>query len=112
MFAINALFHNPMMAGITASVAAILYFFLMTFNPNLPPALLFSAAIGYFVYTIRSESPTSQTSAPLPIVEPQFGGGSESLFISDLRYIVAKIFYIVAKILQTIQNLKMQLVSK
>lgn len=41
-----------MSAGIGAFIFAIAYFFLMTFNANLPPALMFSVAVGYFVYTM------------------------------------------------------------
>ena len=41
---------SPFFLGLSASVMALLYFFLMTINPNLPPALVFSLVIGYFVY--------------------------------------------------------------
>jgi len=55
---INNMTSSPLMTGILAASLALLYFFLMTFSPNLPPALLFSAVIGYFVYSIRSQSPS------------------------------------------------------
>jgi hypothetical protein len=45
---------SPLTFGIVASALAMLYFFLMTVNPNLPPALVFSIIIGYFVYSIKS----------------------------------------------------------
>jgi len=47
---------SPFMAGITASTIAILYFLLMTISPNLPPALLFSLAIGYLTYTLTKST--------------------------------------------------------
>ena len=58
---------SPMMAGATATVAALLYFFLMTFNPNLPPALVFSLVIGYFVYTMiaSKNNPSVQSQQPI-----------------------------------------------
>jgi hypothetical protein len=61
MINIDTLFQNPTMAGISASVFAILYFFLMTINANLPPALLFSLAIGYFVYTTTGSTARTQS---------------------------------------------------
>ena len=45
---------SPIALGLSASVVALLYFILMTISPNLPPALVFSAIIGYFVYTMKS----------------------------------------------------------
>ena len=45
---------SPIALGLTASVLALLYFFLMMINPNLPPALVFSAIIGYFVYSMKN----------------------------------------------------------
>ena len=47
-------YDSPTALGLIASVAALLYFFLMTISPNLPPAIIFSAIIGYFVYTKKS----------------------------------------------------------
>ena len=41
---------SPFFLGLYASVLAMVYFFLMTINPNLPPSLIFSLIIGYFVY--------------------------------------------------------------
>ncbi len=46
--------NSPIAFGIASFVLALLYFFLMTVNPNLPPALVFSIIIGYFVYSIKS----------------------------------------------------------
>lgn len=63
---------SPFMTAIAASVIALLYFFLMTFSPNLPPALLFSAVIGYFVYALRSGTVGNHTpqQQQLPKVAP------------------------------------------
>lgn len=53
-------FHNiassPALTGIATTLVVFVYFILMVFNPNLPPALIFSAVIGYFVYLMRKDS--------------------------------------------------------
>ena len=55
--------NSPIAFGIASFVLALLYFFLMTVNPNLPPALVFSMIIGYFVYSIKTGAVQS---IPLP----------------------------------------------
>jgi len=41
---------NPIVAAMGAAALALMYFVMMTINPNLPPAIIFSLIIGYFVY--------------------------------------------------------------
>ena len=49
-FNVNQILSSPWLTGVATAVAALLYFFLMTINPNLPPAILFSAIIGYAAF--------------------------------------------------------------
>lgn len=75
---------SPMMAGATATVAALLYFFLMTFNPNLPPALVFSLVIGYFVYTMiasKNGIPSESQQSQPPIEQPS----QPNMFMKAIR---------------------------
>lgn len=43
------------MTALAAALLALLYFFLMTINPNLPPAIVFSTIVGYFVYLWQTQ---------------------------------------------------------
>lgn len=51
----TGIFQNPFATAVAASLVAMLYFFLMTISPNLPPAIVFSMLVGYFVYVIQSQ---------------------------------------------------------
>ncbi len=62
---------SPFFFGMMASFLAMLYFILMTINPNLPPALVFSLVIGYFAYYVRGG-----TSGPLKIGLPSIEVGA------------------------------------
>ena len=48
----NLFTNSPVIIGIGAGLTALLYFILMTINPNLPPAIVFSTVIGYFAYSL------------------------------------------------------------
>lgn len=63
---ISSVFSNPLMTGAAASAFALLYFFVMTISPSLPPAIVFSAIIGYFVYAVRSGKIGDQTVQKIP----------------------------------------------
>lgn len=50
---VRSAFSNSISAGILAGLFAMLYFFMTMLSPILPPAMLFSVVIGYFVYKLR-----------------------------------------------------------
>lgn len=50
MICLNPILKSPLLAAIVAGCCVMLYFALMSYSPNLPPAVLCSIAIGYFVY--------------------------------------------------------------
>lgn len=75
MFCLNPIFKNPMLGALVAGCSVMLYFIMMSYSPNLPPAVLCSLAVGYFVYFIMggkilcddqktSETPEPETPGP------------------------------------------------
>lgn len=63
---VNASLTNPVSSGVLAGMFAMLYFFMTMLSPILPPAMLFSTVIGYFVYKLKDVTPdTKQSSAPV-----------------------------------------------
>ena len=67
-----ASFDSPIALSLTASIIALLYFFLMTVSPNLPPALVFSTVIGYFVYSMKTNGNNNRIqSISLPKISAQ-----------------------------------------
>ena len=50
MICLNPIFKSPFLASLVAGCCVMLYFILMSYSPNLPPAVICSVAVGYFVY--------------------------------------------------------------
>jgi len=50
MICINPILKSPILAAIIAGGCVMLYFYLLTYSPKLPPAMMYSIAIAYFVY--------------------------------------------------------------
>jgi hypothetical protein len=66
----KTIFSSPFTIGIATTICALLYFFLMTINPNLPPAMLFSLIIGFFAYRTAQDYFRKQKKDPVPIQLP------------------------------------------
>jgi hypothetical protein len=50
MICLNPILKSPLLAALVAGCGVMLYFVLMSYSPNLPPAVLCSLAVAYFVY--------------------------------------------------------------
>jgi hypothetical protein len=50
MICLNPILKSPLLASLVAGCCVMLYFTLMSYSPNLPPAAICSIAAGYFVY--------------------------------------------------------------
>lgn len=50
MFCLNPIFKSPALAAIVSGCCVLLYFAMMSYSPKLPPAVICSVAVGYFVY--------------------------------------------------------------
>ena len=50
MICLNPILKSPFLAALVSGCCVMLYFILMTYSPNLPPAVLCSIAVAYFVY--------------------------------------------------------------
>ena len=50
MICLNPILKSPLLAALVSGCLVMLYFILMSYSPNLPPAVLCSVAVAYFVY--------------------------------------------------------------
>jgi hypothetical protein len=50
MICLDYFVRTPEMAALTGGVATLIYFLLTSFSTTLPPALLSSIVVGYFIY--------------------------------------------------------------
>lgn len=56
MICLNPIMKSPFLASIVAASFVMLYFVLMSYSHSLPPAVIISAMVGIFVYTLMGGS--------------------------------------------------------
>jgi hypothetical protein len=71
MFCLNPIIKSPMLSALVAGCGTMIYFSLMSYSPNLPPALLCSIGVAYVVYFMMGGKVLcDETEAPAPPVPP------------------------------------------
>lgn len=79
MICLNPILKSPWLSAIVAGSGVMLYFTLMSYSPNLPPAVICSLAVAYFVYFMMGgkilcdeepESPSTSASSTLRYLDP------------------------------------------
>lgn len=50
MSCLSPIFKSPLLSAFISGCCTLIYFALMSYSPNLPPAVICSVAVSYFVY--------------------------------------------------------------